>query len=186
MNPLLPLLFLVASIGSPCFDATDATDCLQAALDSNITTGITVHLSADNGPWVVRPLWIRRSNLIVSLAPGVVLLAKPGAFRGTGDVLLSISGASNVTILGQPASPAGWDPAAPWMATEMPTLRMQQADYMNASRYTRAEWRHGVAIANRFGDGSEPPFALADRGCSGVTVSGVRIESTGGDGIYVR
>jgi hypothetical protein len=47
-------------------------------------------------------------------------------------------------------------------------LDMWQADYANASLYNHSEWRHGVAI----GDGAD-----------GVTLRGLRIERTGGDGV---
>lgn len=48
------------------------------------------------------------------------------------------------------------------------TLRMRKKDYQNPP-YDKAEWRMGLAF----------------RGCEGVTVEGLRIESTGGDGIYI-
>ena len=48
------------------------------------------------------------------------------------------------------------------------TLRMRKADYMNAP-YVKAEWRMGLALVD----------------CTNVLVEGVRIERTGGDGIYV-
>ncbi len=48
------------------------------------------------------------------------------------------------------------------------TLRMHKADYL-APPYAKAEWRMGLAL----------------RGCKDVTVEGLRIESSGGDGIYI-
>ena len=48
------------------------------------------------------------------------------------------------------------------------TLRMRKKDYQNPP-YKRAEWRMGIGI----------------RGCRNVLIEGVRIESSGGDGIYV-
>jgi len=48
------------------------------------------------------------------------------------------------------------------------TLRMRKADYQSDA-YEKAEWR----------------MTLALRGCTNVTVEGVRLESSGGDGIYV-
>ena len=47
---------------------------------------------------------------------------------------------------------------------------------MNASAYTRAEWRHGIWIGDRFGAA----------GTRDITISGLRIESTGGDGVYIE
>ncbi len=48
------------------------------------------------------------------------------------------------------------------------TLRMRKKDYQSEP-YAKAEWRMGLAI----------------RGCKRITVEGLRIESTGGDGIYI-
>jgi Right handed beta helix region len=48
------------------------------------------------------------------------------------------------------------------------TLRMHKRDYQHPP-YTKAEWRMGLAL----------------RGCRQVRVEGLRIESSGGDGIYV-
>ncbi|MCA9229540.1 MAG: right-handed parallel beta-helix repeat-containing protein [Planctomycetales bacterium] len=48
------------------------------------------------------------------------------------------------------------------------TLRMRKTDYM-APPYEKAEWRMGLSL----------------RGCKGVLVEGLRIESSGGDGIYI-
>ncbi len=47
-------------------------------------------------------------------------------------------------------------------------LRMRKKDYQNPP-YKPAEWRMGVAL----------------RGCRNVTIEGLRIESSGGDGIYL-
>jgi hypothetical protein len=48
------------------------------------------------------------------------------------------------------------------------TLRMHKRDYQNPP-YTKAEWRMGLAL----------------RGCRHVLVEGLRIEGSGGDGVYV-
>lgn len=48
------------------------------------------------------------------------------------------------------------------------TLRMWKQDYQNPP-YDRAEWRMGIRLA----------------GCKDVLIEGVRVESSGGDGIYV-
>ena len=154
----------------PCWDPRDATACLQAAL--NDAAADTVQIPAHAGsPWITTPLWIRRSNLIVSLEPGVVILAKAGSFHGANDALLTLSQAVNVTIEGQEleGTNTAWDPSSPERSTLMPTLRMRKHDYMTEN-YTKAEWRHGINII----DGSAQ--------CS---VSGIRVDSSGGDGFYV-
>ena len=48
------------------------------------------------------------------------------------------------------------------------TLRMRKKDYQNPP-YKKAEWRMGLAFT----------------GCKRITVEGLRIESSGGDGIYI-
>jgi hypothetical protein len=48
------------------------------------------------------------------------------------------------------------------------TLRMHKTDYM-APPYAKAEWRMGLAL----------------RGCQNISVEGLRIESSGGDGVYI-
>jgi hypothetical protein len=168
-----------------CFDPVDATACLQQLLDQNSSAAVHVP-NHDNRPWIVRPLWIRRSNLVVTFAPGVVLLAKAGSFLGTDDALLSLSGAVNVSLLGPPSS--AFDPSRPGLSADMPTIRMRKGDY-TTKPYTRGEWRHGIWIGSRhggWGDATKPPFALPDRETSDVTVSGLRVESSGGDGFYIQ
>ena len=49
------------------------------------------------------------------------------------------------------------------------TFRMWKSDYQNSSIYKKSEWRHGLSLV----------------GVKNVTVSGLTIEYTGGDGIYV-
>lgn len=48
------------------------------------------------------------------------------------------------------------------------TLRMHKDDYMSDD-YARSEWRHGISL----------------RGARNVLIEGLRIERTGGDGIYI-
>jgi parallel beta-helix repeat protein len=48
------------------------------------------------------------------------------------------------------------------------TLRMRKKDYQSSS-YEKAEWRMGIAL----------------HGCRRVLIEGLRVESTGGDGLYV-
>jgi parallel beta-helix repeat protein len=48
------------------------------------------------------------------------------------------------------------------------TLRMRKADYQSDA-YERAEWRMGLSFS----------------GCQRIHIEGVRVESTGGDGIYI-
>lgn len=129
------------------FNADDATDALQAAIDSGAKT---VRVPYMGRPWIVRPIRLR-SDLELAFEPGVIVLAKEGEFRGTGDSLFSATDASNIAVVGYGA-----------------TLRMRKKDYQNPP-YEKAEWRMGLDFT----------------GCEGIRVEGLRIESTGGDGIYI-
>lgn len=129
------------------FNPDDATDALQAAIDSKARTVIVPFTGS---PWIVRPIRLR-GDLDLVFEAGVLVLAKAGAFLGGGDTLFRAQDATNITIRGHGA-----------------TLRMRKADYQNPP-YPRAEWRMGLAFL----------------GCRNVLVDGLRIESSGGDGIYV-
>ena len=129
------------------FDAIDATDALQGAIDSGAPTVVVPFVGAD---WVVRPIRLR-GNLELVFEPGVVVAAKSGAFKGRGDSLFSVHDAENITVRGYGA-----------------TLRMRKADYQSET-YEAAEWRMTVDV----------------QGCRHVRIEGVRLESSGGDGIYL-
>ena len=49
------------------------------------------------------------------------------------------------------------------------TLRMWKKDYQDPAHYEKAEWRMGIRLM----------------GCKNVLIEGLRVESSGGDGIYV-
>jgi hypothetical protein len=129
------------------FEPDDATDALQAAIDSGAKRVVVPYVGQ---PWIVRPVRLR-SHLELVFEPGVMLLAKKGEFRGGGDSLLSGFDKEDITIRGYGAS-----------------LRMRKTDYQHPP-YTRAEWRMGIGLY----------------GCRHVRVEGVRIESTGGDGVML-
>ena len=76
----------VANVSCFGWSATDATDVVQAALDS---TASTVYLDDPRG-YVARPLTVTQSHKRVVLRPGVILAAKPGAFHGGSDTLLTV------------------------------------------------------------------------------------------------
>ncbi len=129
------------------FDGEDATDILQAAIDSGAKKVVVPFVGK---PWITRPL-VLRSDLELFFEPGVLLLAKRGEFLGGGDSLLSAHDAENLKIIGYGA-----------------TLRMWKQDYQKPP-YVPAEWRMGIRLM----------------GCKNVLVEGVRVESSGGDGIYI-
>lgn len=129
------------------FDAGDATEAVQSAINSKAKRVVIPFVGA---PWVLRPVTLR-SDLELVFEPGVLVLAKPGEFRGGGDCLFRAVDATNLVVRGYGA-----------------TLRMRKDDYQQ-SPYVRAEWRMGLSFT----------------GCRDVRVEGLRIESSGGDGIYV-
>ena len=109
----------------------------------------------------MRPLYITRHNLAVVFAEDVVLLAKRDEFHGPDDSLLKLEGTHNITLQGRPGS----------------VLKMRRADYAVPSwgscpscrPYSKAEWRSGIWVA----------------GCKNVTLSGLTVVETGGDGLFV-
>jgi hypothetical protein len=129
------------------FNAQDATDCLQSAIDSGVKKVVVPFMGTE---WVVRPIRLR-GNLELVFEPGVVVLAKQGEFRGKGDSLFAAADAENITLRGYGA-----------------TLRMRKKDYQH-SPYEKAEWR----------------MTLDFGGCRKIAVEGLRLESSGGDGIYI-
>jgi hypothetical protein len=132
------------------FDPEDSTRYLQAALSSNASLVI---IDRQQSPWVVQPLVITADNTHVKLDDHVLVLAKEGAFQGSGDGLLTISRRRNVTVSGGHNA----------------TLQMRRADYADPQKYKHSEFRMGVWLEDSVD----------------VTISGLRIADTGGDGIFI-
>lgn len=172
---LMPLL-TVAALLSPsvlpraaaarhtvaCADRSDCTAALQAALSDVSLDDIVVPAAAaqargSDEPWAVGPLFIHRSDVRLTLEPGVQLVAKQGEFKKTDECLLQIKSdmghghVQNVTIVATGA-----------------TFRMRKMDYL-PPEYEKGEWRHTLSI----------------NGASDVTVIGGTFLEAGGDGIYV-
>ncbi|MDH7600749.1 MAG: right-handed parallel beta-helix repeat-containing protein [Armatimonadota bacterium] len=106
------------------FDPDDATECLQAAINSGVRTLIVDNVGK---PWIVRPIQLT-SNQKIIFEPGVEILAKLGEFQGPGDSLFSASNAENIELIGYGA-----------------TFRMRRDDYANPP-YKKAEWRMALAL----------------------------------------
>jgi len=142
------------------FDEEDATEALQAAINSGAKRVIVPNMTQD---WIVRPIRLAGDQELV-LEKGVVITAKRGAYRGGGDTVFTARDASNLTIRGYGA-----------------TVRMQKEDYIVGKvlldlgwhrwfgQYKKAEWRTVLAL----------------RGCTHVTVCGLTLRDSGGDGIYI-
>ncbi len=108
------------------YQQTDATDALQAAVDSGARVVIVPRMA---GPWILsRTLDLRCGGLEIALEPGVVILAAKGAFRGAGECLIQAYGATDFSLLGYGAS-----------------IRMRKNDY-GKRPYEPAEWRHAISL----------------------------------------
>ena len=79
------------------YDASDATDCLQKAIDSGAKR---VVVDKQAGPWTVRPITLR-SNLELVLQEGVEIIAKAGEFKSKGETLITAQNAENIVIRGE-------------------------------------------------------------------------------------
>jgi len=122
-------------------DPLDATESLQAALDSTADVVVIDHDGAD---WVTRPLFVRRNNLTVVIEAGVTVRAKAGGFTGSNDSLLTIDNRENVAILGRGAT-----------------------FVMNKSEYTTGEWRMGLSLRSARNVTVEG-LAIRDAGGDGI------------------
>ncbi len=143
------------------FDPEDATEPLQAAIDSGAKRLVVPNMRAD---WIVRPIRLAGNQEII-FEPGTVVSAKRGEYRGRGDSMFTAQDVENLTIRGYGA-----------------TFRMWKQDYITGlvleqmgwnrwyGQYEKAEWRMTLAI----------------RGSKNVSVAGLTLEDSGGDGIYVN
>jgi hypothetical protein len=129
------------------FDPADATQSLQAALNSKAKKVLVEKMS---GPWIVTAIELP-SNKEIVFERDVVVEAKRGAFLGKGDCLFVAKGCKRLAIRGEGA-----------------TFLMHKADY-HRPPYQPAEWRHALSI----------------RECDDVTVEGLTLKESGGDGIYL-
>ena len=116
--------------------------------------------------------------MVISLEPGVVIEAKRGEFHGFWDSMISFCGVSNVTLRGLAAVRGG--PLA--NESDIATLKMHKEDYRNMSAYPeKSEWRMGIWIGACEALSWRPP----NNSTTGIAVEHLRVESTGGDGIYL-
>jgi hypothetical protein len=142
------------------FDEDDATEALQAAIQSGAKTVIVPNLDRD---WIVRPIRLAGNQELI-LEKGVVITAKRGEFRGKGDSVFTARDIDNLTIRGDGA-----------------TIRMQKEDYIVGLVLKDLGWNHWFGQYAK----AEWRMALAIRGCRQVAVEGVTLRDSGGDGIYI-
>lgn len=142
------------------FDPVDATDALQAAINSPAKRVVVPNMTRD---WIVRPITLR-SDLELVLEAGVVISAKRGEYRGRGDSVFTARDVSNLTIRGYGA-----------------TVRMQKKDYIVGKALKDLDWHRWFGQYEK----AEWRMCLALRGCSNVRVEGLTLRESGGDGIYI-
>ncbi len=142
------------------FDPVDATEGLQAAIDSGVQRLVVPNMRSD---WIIRPIKLA-SNQELIFERGTVVSAKRGEYRGKGDSMFTAQDVENLSIRGYGA-----------------TFRMWKQDYITGivleqmgwhrwyGQYPKAEWRMTLSI----------------RGSKNVAVSGLTLKDSGGDGIYV-
>ena len=110
------------------WDAVDATECLQKAIDSGAGK---VVVDRQAGDWIVRPVFLRTSGQEVVLEDGVTVRAKKGEFKRIADNLLCVpASVTNVILRGEGKA----------------VLVMNKKDYMNRAEYRFSEWRHTVSV----------------------------------------
>lgn len=110
------------------FDAEDATQALQAAIDSGARRVVVPNMGSD---WIVGPIRLAGHQELF-LERGAVVSARRGAFRGGGDCLFQATAVDDVTIRGYGA-----------------TVRMHKQDYMDYTKrevYPKAEWRMTLSL----------------------------------------
>jgi len=109
------------------FDKNDATECLQKAIDSGVSTLIVDNMGSD---WIVsKPLHLV-SNQQIIFADGVVVQAQKSTFHDKNDSLFNGKDLTNISLIGKGKV----------------LLRMCRDDYADPKLYTKSEWRHGIAL----------------------------------------
>lgn len=159
------------------FDPADSTAALQAAINSGAKKLVVENTGA---PWITDKLQLA-SNQEIVFEKGVVVQAKRGAFKGTGDALFSASSKTNITLTGYGA-----------------TLKMWKQDYDDKTQYKHAEWRHvlcfyscarvrvtGLTLADSGGDGIYLGVARRGVPCSDVVIRDVACVNNYRQGISV-
>ena len=113
------------------WNPTNATKCLQAAVDSGAKK---VVIDRQAGDWIVEPIFLRTSGQKVVVADGVTVRALKGAFKHRNDCLFRITGNDRgVTLRGEGTA----------------TLVMNKRDYQDPKRYVDSQWRHAVSVSGK-------------------------------------
>lgn len=143
------------------FQEEDSTEALQAAINSGAKRVLVPNMTKD---WIVRPLKLAGHQELI-LEDGVVITAKRGEYRGSGDSLLNARDISDLVIRGYGA-----------------TVRMQKEDYISGDLLDRLGWNRWFGAYKK----AEGRMTLKLRGATDVGVYGLTLRDSGGDGIYVQ
>ncbi|MDO5553288.1 MAG: right-handed parallel beta-helix repeat-containing protein [Planctomycetia bacterium] len=160
------------------YNAEDATEFLQAALDSGERR---ILIDRQSGPWMIRPVSLRSDQEIV-FEEGVEIVAKRGAFLGKGDSLFRGDNVENLILRAEGKGA---------------TLRMWKSDY-HEPPYEKAEWRHALCLkscknilvenlsfVSSGGDGIYLGVATKGVPCCNVTIRNVVCDDNNRQGISV-
>lgn len=135
------------------WNPTNATKCLQAALDSGART---VVVDRRDSPWLVDMVF-PRSNTEIVFADGVEVCARPGSMVRTVDNLFRCKGVTNLTLRGEGRA----------------VLKMRRADYLDTTRYQHGEHRHAISLHNA-ANVVVRDLTIEDSGGDGVYVLNVK------------
>ena len=108
------------------FDAQNATQCLQQAINSGVKKLIVDNVGHD---WIIDPVFLTDNQEIV-FAKGVKVTARKDGYKGLRDSMFTASGRKNLIIRGE----------------DDVVLLMHKQDYQDAARYKRGEWRHTINL----------------------------------------
>jgi hypothetical protein len=147
------------------FNETDATYALQEAIRSKANKIIVPDMGK---PWVVEPIFLESDKEII-FEKGVVIAAKPGAFRGRTASLFKSINKRNISLKGYGAK-----------------FIMRKQDYIQPP-YEKAEWRHCIAL-----EGSQNikiyGLRLANSGGDGICIGrGIgKVSLPSSDNIHIK
>ena len=135
------------------WNPTNATQCLQAALNSGAKKVIVDKQASE---WLV-DMMFPRSNTEIVFADGVVVRAIPGSMKRNVDNLFRCRNVSNIVMRGEGKA----------------VLRMNAKDYLDPKRYKHGEHRHAISL-----HGAENvvvrDLSIEDSGGDGVYVLSVK------------
>jgi hypothetical protein len=134
----------------PGWDATDATACLQNAIDKGYSSILVRKMDSK---WFVNRIYLRKPNQELLFEEGVEVKAIRGEFHPRTSPMFQIQ-AENVSMIGYGA-----------------TLSMWKEDYADPDKYEFAEWRHCIRTlgAKNF---TIKGLLLKDSGGDGIEVAG--------------